>query len=89
MIVYEAMTQVSNRPNNSYTSGVGTGGAKGAAGSPMIQPGGPGSPNNQALYYSIKIIILYQKTNSLDLKENVQEFIQTNEKRQAFFGKYN
>ena len=47
------------------------------------KPGGPGPPNNQALHYSI------YKTDSLDLKENAQEFIQTNERRQAFFGKYN
>ena len=51
---------------------------------PIIQLGGPGPPNNQALHYSV-----YQKTDSLDLKENTQEFIQGNEKRQAFFGKYN
>ena len=44
-----------------------------------------GPPNHQALYY----IILYQKTDSLDLKESAQEFIQRNERRQAFFGKYN
>ena len=28
------------------------------------------------------------KNMSLDLKENAQEFIQTNERRQAFLGKY-
>jgi len=72
MIVYEAMTQVSHRPNilaYSYTSGVGIGEARGATAplphppSPIIQPGGPGPANNQALYYSI---LLYQKTDSLD-----------------------
>ena len=30
-----------------------------------------------------------QKTDSLELKEIAQEFIQRNERRQAFFGKYN
>ena len=48
--------------------------------------GGPGPANNQAVYYSI---LLWQKTDSLDLKENAQEIIQTNERRQAFFDKYN
>ena len=52
----------------------------------LCEFGGPGPANNQALYYSI---LLYQKTDSLDLKENAQEIIQTNERRQAFFDKYN
>ena len=91
MIVYEAMTQVSHRPNilaYSYTSGVG---GQGGHCPPPLLPnnptwGGPGPANNRAVYYSI---LLWQKTDSLDLKENAQEIIQTNERRQAFFDKYN
>ena len=59
---YEAMTQVSRRPNilaYSYTSGEGIGGARGATAplppSPIIQPGGDLAPPIIGLY----IIVFY------------------------------
>ena len=43
----------------------------------------------QRLNHCFILHVHCQKTDSFDLKEIAQEFIQRNERRQAFFGKYN
>ena len=90
-IVYEAMTQVSHRPNilaYSYTSGVG--GQGGHCPPPPLPNnptwGGPGPSNNQALYYSI---LQYQKTDSLDLKKMLKRLFKQMKEDKHFFDNYN
>ena len=54
--------------------------------SPIIQPGGPGPANNQALYYSI---LQYQKTDSLDLKKMLKRLFKQMKEDKHFFDNYN